>query len=96
MHGDEKQIIQNLKNYNTNLKEKTMYLGEEKNIYIYVNGKEAEQINEILGTSISKDDYYATDLNELETLKDEGFLDEDLYEQLDEEVDVTDFIIAYT
>ena len=72
-----------------------MYIGEEKNIYIYVNGQEAEQIEEILGITLSKGDYYTTDLSELEMLKDEGLIDEDTYDQLEEEVDVTDFIIAY-
>jgi hypothetical protein len=76
-------------------KGKTMYIGEEKNIYVYVDDSEAKQIEEILGITLYKGDYHTTDLGELETLKDEGLLDEDIYEQLDEEVDVTDFIIAY-
>ena len=72
-----------------------MYIGEEKNIYIYVNGKEAEQIEEIIGVTLSIGDYYTTDLLELEMMKDEGLMDEDTYDELEMEVDVTDFIIVY-
>jgi len=66
----------------------------EKNIYLHFSKKDKEKISEILGVQINNNEVEII-FNDIEILFNANMINEEHYEELEKEYDVTSYIILF-